>query len=405
MALFDYKALNPQGRTEKGFIEAENVKAARIKLKKRGLAVTAIQEKTAASAQKSGGGLPFMGSRVGARPLALLTRQLASLVKANIPLVEALNAVVEQTDQVRLKVAIEQVKQDVNEGTSLAKALAKHGDIFDITYINMVEAGESSGTLSLVLVRLADLKEAQLRLRGKVVSGMTYPVLIMIVGGVLVIAVFTFLIPKLTKIFDSMNKAIPPQTQFMMAISDLLTGYWYALGAGAFALFQLWRRWVKTPAGRLKWDGFKLRVPYFGTLFRMIAVTRFANTMGTLLESSVPIMTAMSISKNLTGNVLIANAIDRARENIKEGQSIAEPLKRSGEFPPLVIHMISVGERTGELPSMLKNVSETFEEQVTARITGLVNIIEPAMIVVMGGFVAFIFFAIFVPLMEIGNFK
>jgi general secretion pathway protein F len=402
--IFDYKALTQVGKTQKGIVEAENQKAARAKLKKQGLMVTEITEKTAAKPSASGG-VPFIGNRVSGAEIAMMTRQLSSLVKANIPLVEALSALVDQTENEKLKVVLSQVRQDVNEGSSLAKATGTHPKVFDTIFVNMIDAGESSGTLGLVLLRLADLKEAQMRLRSKVISGMTYPVLMMLVAGGLMIAIFTFVIPKLTKIFDSMNKPVPALTKFLMGVSDAVVNYWYAFIAAGFAVAWLFGRYISTTAGRAKWDAFKLRVPIAGPLVRMIAVTRFSSTMSTLLSSGVPILTSMAIARNLVGNVPIAKAISDARENITEGQSIAEPLRRSGEFPPMMIHMISIGEKTGELPNMLKNVAETYEEQVNTKIDALTSLLEPLMIIGMGGAIGFIVMSVFMPLMEMMNLQ
>ena len=406
--LYDYKALDTGGKAKKGMVEAESQKAARGKLKKQGLLVTEIQERLAAGSpgQKGAASAPFsIGSGVSVKDVAMMTRQLASLVKANIPLVEALGAMVDQSEKPPLKLALAQVRQDVNEGLSLAKAMGKHPKVFDNIFVNMVEAGESSGTLGLVLLRLADLKEAQMRLRGKIISGLTYPGLMMGVAMMLLVAIFGFVIPKLASIFESMNKPLPPSTKFLILVSDTLTTYWYLFLAASIFAFTSFRKWTVSTAGRPKWDAMKLRLPVLGPLIRMIAVTRFASTMATLLGSGVPILSAMTISRNLVGSIPIANAVQNARDNITEGQSIAEPLRRSGEFPPMVIHMIAIGEKTGELPGMLKNVADTFEEQVNAKIEGLTALLEPMMIIGMGGVVAFIVLSVFIPLLEISNLQ
>ncbi len=402
MALFDYKAYSPDGKSQRGTVEAENQKAARQKLKKQGLSVYEIHEKASVRGEQASS-VPFVGNRVSGKDVALMTRQLASLVKANIPLVEALTALVEQVERPALKVVLAQVRQDVNEGISLAKSMLKHPKVFDTIFVNMIEAGESSGTLGLILLRLADLKEAQMRLRSKVISGMTYPALMMGVALILMLAIFTFVIPKLTKVFESMNKPMPPTTKFLIMVSDTLVNYWYLFAIAAFLIVTMFTKYITSKAGKPKWDAFRLKVPVIGPLIRLIAVTRFASTMATLLGSGVPILTAMSISKNLVGNTLIEQAVSNARENITEGQSIAEPLRRSGQFPPLVIHMIAIGEKTGELPDMLKNVAETYEEQVNTRIEGMTTLLEPVMIIGMGGMVGFIVFSIFVPLLDISN--
>ena len=402
MPLYDFKAIGTNGKSQRGTIDAETAKAARVKLKKQGFSVTEITEKTAARPNQ-GGSISFFGSRVPQAEVTTMTRQLASLVKANIPLVEALNALVEQIELPALKVVVAQVRQDVNEGSSLAKAVGKHPKVFDNVFINMIEAGESSGTLGLVLIRLADLKEAQMRLRGKIISGMTYPTLMMFVAIGLMIAIFTFVIPKLAQIFEQMNKEMPPLTAFLISMSTFIIDYWYALLAGTVTTAWLFLRWKSSPTGRPKWDSITLKIPVVGNLVRIIAITRFAGTMGTLLGSGVPILSAMNIAKNLVGNIPIANAIQNARENITEGQSIAEPLRKSGMFPPVVIHMISIGEKTGELPDMLRNVASTYEEQVNTKIEGLTSLLEPIMIIGMGGVVAVIVLSIFVPLLDISN--
>lgn len=411
MPVYDYKAYAAGGKSTRGMVEAENQKAARMKLKKQGLAVYEITEKgsgrgaspAAKAAATSGGGL--FAPKVSGKDVALMTRQLASLVKANIALVEALSAMVEQTEIPPLKVVLAQVRQDVNEGISLTKALGKHPRVFDNVFVNMVEAGEASGTLGLVLIKLADLKEAQMRLRSKVISGMTYPALMMGVACLLMVGMFTFVLPQMKQVFEGMNKPMPPITEFLMQTSDFIVNYWMLIfGAGAVGL-MMFLKYIKTTPGKRQWDAFQLRAPIFGSMFRLIGVTRFASTMATLLASGVPILTAMNIAKNLVGNVLIADAISSARENITEGQSIAGPLAKSGQFPPLVIHMISIGEKTGELPDMLKNVAETYEEQVSTKIEGMTSLLEPIMIIGMGGVVGFIVMAVFVPLLDMSNIQ
>lgn len=402
MPIFDYKAYDRAGKLLKGIVEADTQKTARQKLKKQGLMVTEMVEKTAAK-PSSGGQIPFIGGRVSVSDIALLTRQLASLVKANIPLVEALSALVDQTENERLKVALAQVRQDVNEGSSLAKATGAHPKVFDTIFVNMIEAGESSGTLSLVLLKLADLKEAQMRLRSKVRGAMTYPVIMLTVAVVMMLVIFTAVIPKLSKVFESMNKPMPAITRFLISVSDFIVSWWPILALLAFGAGVMFSRYISSKKGRPKWDQFKLKMPVMGPLVRMVAVTRFASTMSTLLSSGVPILTSMTIARNLVDNAPIAAAISSARENITEGQSIAEPLRKSGEFPPMMIHMISIGEKTGELPDMLKNVAVTYEDQVNARVEQMTSLLEPIMIVGMGLMVGFIVISVLLPLMDMTN--
>jgi general secretion pathway protein F len=402
MPLYDYKALSSDGKVSKGLIEADSQKTARLKLKKQGLMVTEISEKNNAKKSGNSGGSLF-GNRVSQEDIATMTRQLASLVKANIPLVDALGALVEQLESVGLRSVLSQVREAVNEGSSLAKALTSHPKIFDNIFVNMVEAGESSGTLSLVLLKLADLKEAQTRLVRKIKGGMTYPVVMAFVAFAVLLGIFTFVIPKLQAIFVSMNKELPFSTKVLIEISNFTVSWWPMIILGIVIGVAIFNRYINTKNGREKWDRFKLNAPVFGKITRMIGVNRFAATMSTLLGSGVPILSAMSISKNLVENVHLARAIETARENITEGQSIAEPLKRSGEFPPLVIHMISIGEKTGELPLMLKNISDSYDEQVSNGIDAMTALLEPAMIIFMGVTVGFIVISVIMPLMEMSN--
>lgn len=411
MPVFDYKALGPGGKTVRGIVDAENAKAARLKLKKQALMVTEITEKGSGGrsggsggggARASGGG-GFFSGRVSDRDISMMTRQLASLIKANIQLVEALSAMVEQVENPTLKLTLSQVRQDVNEGASPSKAMQRHPKVFDTIFVNMIEAGEASGTLALVLMRLADMKEAQTRLRSKVVGGMTYPAIMLFIATVLMIAIFAFVLPQLKTVFDSMGKTMPPLTAFLMDTSDILVSYWYIFLAAIAAAVTVFVKWKNSKAGIPAWDAIKLKLPLFGPLIRMVGVARFASTMATLLGSGVPILNAMQIARNLVGNTLLANAISSARDNITEGQSIAGPLGKSGQFPPLVIHMISIGEKTGELPAMLENVAENYEEQINTKIDSMTSLLEPMMIIGMGGMVGFIVIAVFMPLLDLSN--
>lgn len=403
MAMYEYKALDASGKQIKGIIEADSSKTAKAKLKKNGLFLTEIHEKNLASKAKSGSGSAGLFNRVKVADVSLATRQLASLIKAKIPLVDALSALIEQTEVEKLKVIFSNIRQDVNEGSSLAKALSKHPKAFSNIFVNMVEAGESSGTLELVLLRLADFLESQVKLQGKILSALMYPALMMLAAFTLIFGIFMFVIPKIVGIFESMNKPMPLQTQILIAISNFLQNYWWFVGAASVIGFMFFLSYIKTSKGRRKWDQFKLNLPVIGPLVRMIAVARFSSTMSTLLNGGVPILTAMNIVKNVVGNTLIAEAINDAKENVTEGQSVAEPLKRSKQFPPLVIHMITIGEKTGELPQMLQNVSATYEEQVAVKIEGLTSLLEPAMIIFMGVVVGGIVASIFVPLIQLND--
>jgi general secretion pathway protein F len=405
MPVFEYKALSAAGKPVQGLKEAESPKTLRAALKREGVFLTEVlgeQQQQAQQAREVNVRRWVVG-RVGADDLAIMTRQLAVLVHAGIPLVEALNALVEQVEHERLKRVISDVKQRVNEGASLADALAVHAKVFSTLYVNMIRAGESSGALDVVLVRLADFTESQARLRSKVMGALTYPAAMGVVGGAIMLVLFAVVIPKITKIFEDTQVTLPWTTKVLMAFSSFVSSWWWALvllaAAGAWGFL----RWKDTPPGRARWDRFKLTVPVFGRLIRTIAIGRFSRTLATLLKSGVPLLSAMDIVKNIVGNVRLAEVIEQARTAIAEGESIAAPLKRSGEFPPLVHHMVAIGERSGSLEEMLGNVADAYEDQVETTVAALTSLMEPLMIVMMGAVVTFIVFSVLMPILQINT--
>lgn len=401
MPIFEYVGTDRFGGNVKSSIDAESIKAARQKVKKSGVVLLSIEEKVVGKSAMAKLFPTLSGSgSVNIRQLAVTTRQFASLIKANIPLVEALAALVDQTDSQKLRTTLADVRQQVNEGISLRDALAKHPKVFQPFFINMVESGEASGTLPLVLQRLADFMEAQVRLRQKISGAMTYPLLMALIGGGLMLAIFTFVIPKIANIFISMNKKMPWYTEFLMNVSFFITGYWWAILISVGLVVFFMKRYYSTPTGRVKKDQLMLRLPLVGEVVRMVAVSRFASTMATLLNGGVPLVTALGIVKSVVDNEVLAKAVAEAKENITEGQSISEPLKRSGEFPSLLIHMISIGERTGELPNMLEMVAQSYEDQVNSKVERMTSLLEPLMIVFMGLSVGVIVMAVFVPLLQ-----
>jgi general secretion pathway protein F len=292
----------------------------------------------------------------------------------------------------------------VNEGGSLGDGLAQHPKIFNSLYVNMIRAGETSGALDLVLQRLADFIESQARLRTKVMSALFYPILMVLVGTVIVGMVFVFIIPKITKIFEDVKASLPIPTLILIGVSNILKSYWWLIIIVVGVSAWLFRRWKRTPEGKAKWDAFVLRSMVFGNIVRMLAVSRFSRTLGTLLKSGVPILTALDIVKNILENAVLVKAVEEARESIKEGESIAGPLKRSGQFPPMVIHMIQTGERSGQLEEMLGNVADAYDYQVETRLGVLVALLEPLMILGMAGVVLMIVLSILLPILKINEF-
>ena len=402
MPLFEYTGTDRIGTAVRATVDADSIKTAKQKVKKSGIVLLSIEEKSSAKASGFAKLFPSLsgGGSVSTSVLAVTTRQFASLIKANIPLVEALAALIDQTDHLKMKTTLADVRQQVNEGISLKDALARHPKVFPPIFINMVESGEASGTLPLVLIRLAEFMEAQVRLRGKVTSAMTYPLLMAFIGGGLMMVIFTVVIPKIANIFMSMKKKLPWYTEALMKISFFMKDYWWVVILVIFGIFWLMRGYFATEAGKVKKDEWSLKLPLFGDLIRMVAVSRFASTMATLLNGGVPLVTALGIVKAVVGNEILAKAVADARENITEGENIAEPLRRSGQFPTLLLHMIAIGERTGELPQMLEMVSKNYEEQVNSKVEKMTAMLEPLMIVFMGLSVGIIVMAVFVPLLE-----
>ncbi len=405
MPVFEYKALNAGGKAVTGLREADSPKTLRATLRREGVFLTEVlgeQQVKAAQAREVNVRRWVIG-RISAEDLAIATRQLAVLVKAGIPLVDALTALVEQVDKEKLKRVLGDVKQRVNEGASLGDALAQHPKVFGDLYVNMIRAGETSGALEIVLVRLADFTESQARLRSKILGTMAYPAAMMLIGTAVLGILFTVVIPKVMKLFEDTKATLPLMTRILIGFTGFITAWWWAILAVVVGAVWGFLRWKRTPEGKARWHRFVLTVPVFGRLVRIIAIGRFARTLSTLLKSGVPLLTAMDIVKNVVGNVRLAEVIEQARDAIREGESIAAPLKRSGEFPPLVHHMVSVGERSGALEEMLSNVAAAYEDQVDTTVTALTSLLEPLMIVLMGGVVGFIVFSVLMPILQINT--
>jgi general secretion pathway protein F len=405
VAVFEWRGINSAGRDVKGVKDAENIRALRIVLRKDGVILTQALEEAEAKKKKAREvdfGRYFR--RVSALDVALMTRQLATLLKSGVPLVESMSALIDQLENAELKAALTQTRDKVNEGTSLAEALRAHPTIFSVLYVNMVAAGEASGTLETVLGRLAEFLEAQSKLKGKVAGALAYPLFMALMSLVTVTIMMVVVVPKVTSIFDDFQQALPWYTRLLIFTSDVFTGYWWLLLAIGGSAFYAWRRWLGTPAGRAKWDRQMLTLPLFGKLMMMVAVSRFARTLATLLRSGVPLLQAMEITRNVLENVELMRVVEEAAGSIREGESIAAPLKRSGRFPPIVTHMIAIGERTGQLEEMLENVAIAYDNQVETRVAAMTSLLEPAMIVIMGGLSGGIAFSILMPLMRINEF-
>ena len=404
MPVFAYKALSQAGKPVEGLREADSPKSLRAALRRDGLFLTeVVGEQKAQAASPEVNVRRWLGGRIKSDDVAIMTRQLAVLVGAGIPLVECLSALVEQVEHERLKRVVSAVKQAVNEGISLADAMAAHPKAFSSLYVNMIRAGESSGALDVVLVRLADFTESQARLRAKILGTLTYPAAMLLIGTVIMGILFTVVIPKITKVFEDAQVVLPWTTRALIAGSSIVHDWWWALALAAVLAVYGVVRWRRTPAGRDRWDAWVLTVPIFGGLVRQVAIARFTRTLATLLRSGVPLLASMDIVKNIVGNTRLSQVIDESRKAIQEGESIAAPLRRSGEFPPLVYHMVAIGEKSGELEDMLQNVANAYDAQVETKVAALTSLLEPIMIVAMGAAVAFIVFSILMPILQVNT--
>jgi len=400
--VYEYKGLDRAGKNKRGTIDADNSRTAKTRLKKDGIYVIELKDKTKSSKKSKSSSVNTKS--VNVEDLSLMTRQLATLIRANIPLVDALTATADQVENETLSVVMANVKNDVNEGSALYKSLTKYPKIFDKIYLSMVEAGEMSGTLDTILIRLAEFKESQSKLNSKVRSAMVYPLLMFAFTMILLGILFVFVIPKITAVFESTpDLTLPWYTVMVIDFSGILVNYWYIILATIIVLVMLFRTWKATPNGRAQYDTLILKLPVVGKLARMIAVSRFTRTLSTLLTGGVPMLNAMSIVRNVVDNHLLAIAIDIARDNISEGESIAGPLKKSEQFPPIVIHMINIGEKTGDLENMLTQVSDSYDYQVENSVDGITSLLEPIMIIVMGCVIGIIVFAIMIPMFELSS--
>jgi general secretion pathway protein F len=399
MPVFEYKGVSPSGRNISGVQDGESIRTVRAKLRKEGIVVLDIREGGPLRASRSLE-LPFGAARVRLTDVANATRQLSTLLGAGVPLMEALNVLVDQETASKLKSVLAGVRDSVREGSSLGEALKQHPQAFSGLFVNMVSAGETSGALEVTLARLADFLDEQVSFRGKMGAALLYPALMTVVGIGMLFFIFTFVMPRVVGMFADMKQQLPIITVALLAVVHFFSTFWWLLllllGAGIY----YGRRYIRTAAGKTRLDAALLRAPLFGQLVRMVAVSRFARTLGTLLENGVPALTALEIVQSVIGNTVLAEAVRKARENVREGESIADPLRRSGLFPPVVVQMVAVGEKSGELEKMLLKVSDSFDRTVDNRIAALLSLLQPMIILTMAVVIGFVVVAIMLPIID-----
>lgn len=399
MAQFTYKAADATGKEVTGKLEAANDKIASQQLRDRGLRVFELKE------QAGGGGFSFgFGKKkVKASDKMTFTRQLATLIEAGLPLLRALTILTEQSENPTLREMIEDIKNSVQGGASFSEAIAKYPEVFDKLYVSMVKAGEIGGVLEIVLDRLASFAEKDAQLMAKVKSAMVYPMIMVVVAVVVITVLMAFVIPQFTELFGQMGAQLPLPTRILIGISDAIKGFWWAIFGGMIGLYYGSQAWFKTPAGERWRDAMMLKLPVFGELTRKMITARFTRTLGTLIQSGVPILQALSIVKDTTGNVIVGEAMDSVAASVTEGEPLATPLHKLGVFAPMVTNMIAVGEETGALDQMLIRIADNYDMVVEEAVKAMTSLMEPALIVFMGVTVGFVVLALFMPLFDLGS--
>ncbi len=403
MPVFSYKARNIQGNILTGTMEAAEQRQVIERLRNQKFIILDVGEVKPSSFKKFLDVINILKPRVKSKDLVLFSRQLSTLVNAGVPIVQGLSIVLDQLENPAFKKVIATVRDDIEGGLSIGDSLAKHPDAFSTLYVSMVKAGELGGILDVILERLSAYLEASNKLKGKVKGALVYPAVISLIATGVTIFLLTVVIPTFGKIFSSFGADLPIPTQILIAISDFLRKYIPFMILGVIGLVIAFRRYYKTEDGKQRVDRFLLRVPMFGELVRKVAVAKFTRTLGTLIKSGVPILQALETVAQTAGNKVVEETIMKARESIREGERIAEPLKQSAVFPPMVIQMISVGEETGNLDTMLGKIADFYDEEVDVAIQGVTSMIEPIIIVIMGIVIGAIVIAMFLPMFSLGE--
>jgi len=398
VATFTYDAVDPSGRMVKGKVEADNEQVVLAKLHEQQFHVVSLGEAKAGFKMQMAGG---KATKIKLQTLVIFSRQFATMIDAGIPIIKCLDILEGQTKEDAMKMVINATRKDVKSGLSLTDAIAKHPNAFTKLYINMIRAAEIGGILDVILDRLAGFLEKEMEIKGKIKSAMMYPIIVLNFAGVMVIALFMFVLPRFKEIFLSMNVEMPPVTLALFAVGDWLQKFWWMvliIGVGAFVGFK---QYDKTAKGHYQIDKYKLKLPIFGDLSLKLSISRFCRTFGTLIASGVPMMRSLEIIGETSGNAVLAEAIANARTSIREGAKISQPLASSGLFPSMVTHMVDVGEETGRLSEMLCKVADFYDDEVDAMVKGLTSLIEPLLIVSMGVLVGFIAISVMTPIFKL----
>ncbi|MDM7461418.1 MAG: type II secretion system F family protein [bacterium] len=400
MPLFGYEAVDNKGRTLKGSMEADTEQLVLAKLHEQGLHVVRVEQQREKTKLFSGLG---QSKKPKLQALVLFTRQFATMIDAGIPILRCLDILHTQTKDAALKNAIDATRKDVKSGLALNEAMEKHPLVFSDLFVNMIRAAEVAGILDQILDRLATFLEKELEVRQKIKSAMMYPVMVLVFSFLVLVAIFLFVLPKFKEIFASMNVEMPTMTKVLFSASDFAIAYWWAIAGALMGVVFAVKAYIRKPKGRYQYDWLKLRFPIFGELALKLAVARFARTLGVLISSGVPLMRTLEIVGQTSGNQVLAQAIEGTRQSIREGQPLSAPFAATGLFPSMVVHMMDIGEESGRLSEMMVKIADFYEQEVDATIKGLTSMIEPLLIVFLGGVVGFIAISIMMPMFKLIN--
>jgi type IV pilus assembly protein PilC len=395
-----YKVRDRAGRLVEGSLEAQNEQLVITKLREMGYVPLNVSAKARSTLSFE---INLRKSKVSLKDVAVVSRQLATMLSSGLSILRALMILAEQTESKALAAVIGEMKLDIEQGWSLSQAVAKHRDVFPPIYLAMVRAGETGGVLDDVMLRLADTLEKQLELRGKIKSAMTYPIAVAAIVVLILTAMLLFVVPMFQSMYHDLHGTLPLPTRVLITASDVVTRVWWLLGLAAVGGTLLFRRWVATPEGRLAFDRFKLRLTIFGPLMRKTSLARFARTLASLIRSGVPIMQSFEIVGETAGNAVVAHAVTNARERVRLGESVSESLTGEEVFPPMVVQMIAVGEETGALDGMLEKIADFYDREVEATVNSLTSLIEPLLMVFMGVSVGGMVVALYMPMFQIIN--
>ena len=397
---FSYKVKDKAGKLHDGEMQASSQAVVAKTLRDRGFMPVLVEEKKASSFQKEIR-IPGLSGRVKVKEVAIFSRQFATMINSGLSLLRSLTILAEQTPNRAFRDVILDVKASVEKGSSLSQALEKHPKVFPRLYTSMVKSGEVGGVLDETLERLALTLEAQVELRGQVKSAMMYPVAVFGLVIFIVIAMLLFVVPMFESMFADFGAELPLPTRMLMSISVIFTTYWYLAVGGTIGLVYGFKRWIATDRGRSRFDAIKLKVPIFGKLIHKTALARFSHTMAALTRTGVPILMAMDIVAETSGNAVVARAVHSVQASVKEGESIAEPLSNHPVFPPMVVQMMAVGEETGALDIMLEKLGDFYDREVKVMVEGLTSLIEPLLVVILGATVGGMLLALYLPIFNV----